>query len=394
MSLMLSTRLRPFLLATAVLLPGCSGLQNAFNGGPRISDQVWLQHEAPPAASSSSTSVTSSDFTPYECTSLPSSDTPQPAYNGTPQTASSSTKLGPTAKQLNQCVDAMTLLINVRWYHFAADLTAVTSGTNFLLDVAGIGLGGAGSFAGRSASQILNAISGGLSGTKAAINEDLLYKNSITLIVHQMIADRSTAYEIILNKEAAGWNNPDATNAYHSLDEVAKDLYDYTVAGTWSHALASLQTSSAANANACQKHLKAKKMQLSEAAPGGGKGKKKGHAASSSDGSSPTPCNATSSDSSTTATADPESMTLAQTAGANAAAAASSAGADSDTINKIVNFAIDQTLSNLDSNQDDDSAQDNAAGMAIDKYLSGADKKRAHDAYNTKRIHDKRNHPG
>jgi len=317
---------------------------------------------------------------------------------------------------INKCVDAMTLLVDIRWQHFSSDLTALISGTNTVLDLATLGLGGAGSFAAKGTSQALAAISAGLGGTKTALSEDVLYKNSITAIVNEMIADRAIVMDTILKREQAGWaedasttsptktaptKTPDdsSTSAadssaadvqpYHSLADAVKDLYDYSMAGSWSHALAKVQAATAANADSCTKQLNnTKKGKTAKPASTKTTHKKGGKTttttttpAAGSDSSSSGCSSNTGSDTTTTEGNTPASeMTpamLASTAGEEALEAATGAGATTEEAKAAEADARDRVNKNHNTDQSAKSKKHIAVEDALKKNIKNTDKKKS-----------------
>ena len=225
---LISARSRAGLLAGCALLvalTGCNSTQAALDGGPRISDNAWLSLDgAPPTGPTAS----GKSYVPPDC--APASTSGEaPAVN----------------PAINKCVDAMVLLINVRFAEFEKGLVGLNSGTNLALDVAGLGLNAAGALSGQSAAQILSAIAGGLAGTKSAINNDVLLQKSVEVIIQQMVTDRAQAYQVILARE-----DPKGDNPYTTMQQAAIDLYAFAAAGTWSNAISNLQACTGAQAQA------------------------------------------------------------------------------------------------------------------------------------------------
>ncbi len=210
-------------------LAACAVFQppyEALHGGPRIGDAAWMSLHSPTAAGATQVDdVNDQNYLPSNC---------RGDITG--------------SVAINACVDAMVLLIDIRWYHFAANLVAFTNGSNFALDAAGLGLNAAGAITGASTTHILSAIAGGLSGTKTALNNDVLLQKSVVLVVHQMATDRATAYKVILNRE-------NGTKPYGTMQEAAIDLYALALASTWENALSNLETCTGSQAQAGQKSV-------------------------------------------------------------------------------------------------------------------------------------------
>jgi len=276
------SRVGRLLSCVAVLgLTGC-GLRDALNGGPRISDQAWLT-TGKAAAEAKKEDVSPPAYLPSECKSNNIDSEPNDA-NGLPTPAKTA--------EINACVNAMVLLINIRWYHFAANVESYTNGMNFALDLGSVGLNAAGAFASGGTSKVLSAIAGGLTSSKTAIDSDLLQKHAVNDLLQQMTADRNGVYNIILARldakpssastpsenppvaaaqpEAESPNGKKQAKAaddksgvksetdtsdpqpYTSMKEAAIDLYDFAEAGTWMHAMVAMDTATAASAQACK----------------------------------------------------------------------------------------------------------------------------------------------
>lgn len=151
------------------------------------------------------------------------------------------------AAQINACVYAMLQLIDVKWVHFQDALLASSSTSNFAADTALLGLGAAGSFAAGTTTQILHAISAGVTGLRSSFNQDILYSQTITTILLQMEADRTAERAIIMAKltgKAADGSDLD-TSPYTNMYQAANDLFFYARAGSWTHSLLSIQKSAA-----------------------------------------------------------------------------------------------------------------------------------------------------
>jgi hypothetical protein len=150
----------------------------------------------------------------------------------------------PTVSSRNGCVFDLVADIDYNFTSFREKVQTSVDYTNFALDFASVGLGAAGTaVASNTAKTILSGINTGVSGTKTALNQDILYKNTVAVLLVQMEGDRDKQYAIIL----ASTKNDLSS---YTMSEARVDLLKYYAAGTWSHALGSLQSSTGASAAA------------------------------------------------------------------------------------------------------------------------------------------------
>jgi hypothetical protein len=101
--------------------------------------------------------------------------------------------------------------------------------------------------------KILSAIAAGITGTRKSWNEDILYSYSIQTILQQMRTDRALVDSQIQTRLAGG-------KPYDNIYEAANDLFNYDIAGSWEHAMSSLQINIAATTAACQARLRSQEM--------------------------------------------------------------------------------------------------------------------------------------
>lgn len=188
----------------------------------------------------------------------------------------------------NNCVKALMAMIDIRYGEFRDGLVKLVDDSDLAADVAILGLGSAtGLVPGKTTKSILGAISGGIGGTKAAINSDVLYNTSIVIIINQMDSDRANQRCLILNglknnvpinqlpaptavaitsmtttvKVANG--KPAATTKVagptsvtasppptYSMYDASSDLIQYYEAGTFTHALQALEAKTGSQATA------------------------------------------------------------------------------------------------------------------------------------------------
>lgn len=150
--------------------------------------------------------------------------------------------------KIHACTIAMKQLIDIRWAHFSDAVHGSIGAGSAILDTMTLGLNAAGALTPGDTTQILSAVATGFSGFKTTINEDILYKNSVHMILQQMEKDRALRATIILIKLKK--------NAYQSMMEAASDLYAYNRAGTWTNALVAMQADSGNKLSECKAQLR------------------------------------------------------------------------------------------------------------------------------------------
>lgn len=227
------------ILTSALVVASCAGCSllrqdPLIQGEPIIGDKVFLLHDQDPALCDPAKPGV------VTCTG-------SPCENADNLVATASG--GPDA--IKKCTMAMKLLIDVRWAHFSDELLGAVNNGTAVIDLATVGLNGAATLAPTGTSQILSAIAGGLGSAKTTINQDILYKNSVTLILLQMKKDRASWGTVIMTKL-----NASGSNGYQSMYEAATDLYAYDRAGSWNEALVSMQSSAGAQTAACEAEQK------------------------------------------------------------------------------------------------------------------------------------------
>ena len=130
---------------------------------------------------------------------------------------------------------AITLIHAVNYGHLASDLTVQA------LTTAGAITGGA------TAKSVLSAVASGVNGARGYIDEDILYNQSISLVLNQMDADRSRIAAVAIS--ALG--DESASNPY-TASQAYNALLDYYWSGTFSHALDSLKSQTGAAKAGCK----------------------------------------------------------------------------------------------------------------------------------------------
>jgi len=149
----------------------------------------------------------------------------------------------------NDCIYALKAIIDDKYRNYRLGLHHLVNGGNTAADVTGIGLGLAGTITpGQAAKTLLAAIGTAVAGAKTTIDADFLYKQSIEMVINQMDADRDAQFAVMVTEM-----NGDIDT--YGFNEAMDDLLKYYSYGTWDHAITSLQTATAAKANACEAAL-------------------------------------------------------------------------------------------------------------------------------------------
>lgn len=162
---------------------------------------------------------------------------------------------------ISRCTEAMKQLIDIRWANYEDELSGAINIGNASLDIVTLGVNAAGTLTGAGTTHILSAVAGGLTGSKASINSNMLYNNSVLIVLVQMKSDRASWAATIAKRLTTN-----GQTTYKNMYEAASDLYAYDRAGSLTEALISLQSAAGAQDAACQAELKnAKKGGTSEA---------------------------------------------------------------------------------------------------------------------------------
>ena len=127
--------------------------------------------------------------------------------------------------QRNLIVQTRLYEIDLRYQEFERNLLLESRNVDFVAQIGELGVDIAGSFVGGNASQILSAISAGITGSQAAFNERMLFDRTIQALVSQMRADRATLKrDIILRLNQSITRYP--------VMQALTDVADYRAAGT------------------------------------------------------------------------------------------------------------------------------------------------------------------
>jgi hypothetical protein len=238
-------------LLACVSCCGCAGVQRflhgdpVVSGAPEINDNVFLlRNDGVDEVSYTDTGK----VVPASCRQFM-----EKKADPTMEAKAPDVEILKNPDQIKLCVYAMHQLIDVRWHRFEHEVNATLSTSNFVADVSVLGLTTAATLASVDSAKILSAIAAGITGTRKSWNEDILYSYSIQTILQQMRTDRALVDSQIQARLAGG-------KPYDNIFEAANDLFNYDVAGSWEHAMSSLQINIAATTAACQARLRTQEM--------------------------------------------------------------------------------------------------------------------------------------
>jgi hypothetical protein len=160
--------------------------------------------------------------------------------------------------QRNNCIEefigAIDFLYNIykeQVFKLANGLNATADTVQPIISAAAAGVGG-------STAQILSGIAAGIGTLKGAINQDVLYNQTIVAIIAAMDGDRADTLKTILQRMAPPSTPPASTTPTlpYTMYAASVDLLAYFEAGTVHHAIVGLQSSSGAKAVSCQAAVK------------------------------------------------------------------------------------------------------------------------------------------
>ena len=115
-------------------------------------------------------------------------------------------------------IDRRLAVIDANFEKFQIALAQENVQVDFGVALVGIGVGGAGALVSETASQILSAVSGDLSGAQAAYGKAALYEKAISALLQQMIAGCSTMLaQIYIGRQSSNEDYP-LSAAVHDLD--------------------------------------------------------------------------------------------------------------------------------------------------------------------------------
>jgi hypothetical protein len=144
-------------------------------------------------------------------------------------------------------------MIDIQYDEYKKSFRQVVNDSDLAADIIILGLGTAGALApANTTKSILAGTAAAVTGAKAAVSADVLYNASIMMVINQMDTDRQNERCIIQMR----LNNPVppavAPMKTYSMQEASNDLIQYYEAGTFTHALQSLQAKSGSQAVAAK----------------------------------------------------------------------------------------------------------------------------------------------
>lgn len=90
----------------------------------------------------------------------------------------------------NELIEKRMAVIDVHFREFVTELSRDNATVDLAVALVGVGVGGAGSLVSETASRILSAVSGGLTGAQAAYQKAVLYDKALSALIAQMHAGR------------------------------------------------------------------------------------------------------------------------------------------------------------------------------------------------------------
>ena len=246
---------RYFMLPLLLLLAGC-GTQVLMQGEPNFNTAILLPYPPAQAKIAASRDVETLDLVPKvlpaECPSAAAAATPDkpplPVPNPAPPAA--------TLQDVEKCVYAVKAIIDdlyreyrITLHHFADDGNAAADITVLGLTTAATGP------VGTTAKTILSGFATFVGGSKSILNQDLLYQKAIEDIINQMDIDRDTQFKTMLQQ---------IQGSKYTMEQAKADLLEYFAAGTWDHAIVSLQTTVAAKKANCKAQTDATKVAVAQ----------------------------------------------------------------------------------------------------------------------------------
>jgi len=162
-----------------------------------------------------------------------------------------------TKKHTKDCVYALKAIIDDHYREYRITLHHFADGGDAVFDITTLGLNTAGAVTPAAAAKtVLAAMAAAVGSTKTILNQDLLYKQTIEILINQMDADRDRQFTVMLKEM-------DDDKSTYSMGQAKDDLLLYFAAGTWDHAIAALQASTAANQANCKRQLNKAKVKKS-----------------------------------------------------------------------------------------------------------------------------------
>jgi hypothetical protein len=147
-------------------------------------------------------------------------------------------------EQRNDLLNDLIRAIDLNYYHWEKLLYDKKSFSDFGIDTAVLGLGSAGTYGvADSTVKVLSAISGSLTGTRAAFDSNVLQKQAIPAVIAKMRALRAQGMKDLQNgmMEQVGQRYAPRPWREYSVTQGLNDLVAYYNAGTFVGAIAVIQ---------------------------------------------------------------------------------------------------------------------------------------------------------
>jgi hypothetical protein len=174
------------------------------------------------------------------------------ANSGALATAILQVKRSQDPVQRNDLLNDLIRVVDLNYYHQEKLLYDKKAYTDFLSDTAVLGLSAAGTFSLASeTSQILHAISGGITGVRSAFDSNVLQKQGMAAIIAKMRALRAERMKFLRSGMMKKICDADACKKWHyqpreieqySVSQGLNDLIAYYYAGTFVGAIEGIQT--------------------------------------------------------------------------------------------------------------------------------------------------------
>lgn len=217
--------------STAALLSGCAILppQPDFNAG--------LIMPAPAQSSVGATGPTGADAQTDAAATR--------GYNNDPASCQGA-QAADSEVGRNACVTDLITEINAAYYQYEIKINQRISGVNSAADVGGVVLSAVGTaLTDKTTRTALSAVGSVVKGAQADFNKDVLYQDTMAMLVHQMQADRAkilAGIRLSLRKPIGEY----------TLAQAKSDLNDFLHAGTLVDALSNLTQSTSNVASKCE----------------------------------------------------------------------------------------------------------------------------------------------
>lgn len=161
--------------------------------------------------------------------------------------------------EVKTCVYEVKALIDDRYRRYRIDLHHFADQGEMVADLAVLGVTTAATGpVSVLAKTVLSAVGTFIGGGKTIVSDDLLHKQAIEILLNQMDSDRDQQFTLMI-KEMAGT---------YTLAQAKDDLLAYFAAGTWDHAITSLQNKAAVSQANCKAETNTTKLKATKSTAG------------------------------------------------------------------------------------------------------------------------------